>query len=63
MYNPHKADYIYWMIKDAFPNEKSFGFDLDASPLAKHKDQDIVENTLGKNMDGYIYFHSNSDYK
>lgn len=63
MFHPDKDNYLYWMIKDALPGEKSLGFDIDKSPLAKHLDPDITSNTFGANLDGYIFFYSSSTYK
>ena len=63
MFHPGKDDYVYWMIKDAFPSEKSLSFDIDASPLASHGDLDMISKTFGENLDGYIYFATDSAYK
>jgi hypothetical protein len=63
MFYPQKSDYIYWLINDAFPQEKSMGFDVDASPLASHQDPDMLKDSLGGDLDGYIYFASDDAYK
>jgi hypothetical protein len=63
MFHPGKDNYVYWLIKDAFPRDKSIGFDIDTSPLKAHKDPDLTKYTFGENLDGYLYFHSSSSYK
>jgi len=54
---------IYFMMKAAFPAEKSIGFDIDASPLAKHPDLYLLKPSMGQTLDGYIYFASDTAYK